>query len=95
MRDKGVCRDCGVSTLVLRRELDALSEEERGVRCEQLGVPPHRGEPGNSLWDADHMVPVSEGGGCCGLDNIATLCVPCHYKKNHKDEGPTDGRDVA
>jgi 5-methylcytosine-specific restriction enzyme A len=31
-----------------------------------------------SLWDADHIVPVVEGGGACGLDNYQTLCVPCH-----------------
>jgi 5-methylcytosine-specific restriction enzyme A len=34
--------------------------------------------PRRSLWDADHIVPVVEGGGECGLDNIRTLCVPCH-----------------
>ena len=30
------------------------------------------------LWEADHVVPVIEGGGACGLDNLQTLCVPCH-----------------
>ena len=29
-------------------------------------------------WEADHIVPVCEGGGCCGLDNLRTLCLPCH-----------------
>jgi hypothetical protein len=31
-----------------------------------------------SLWDADHIVPVIEGGGGCGIDNYRTLCVSCH-----------------
>lgn len=31
-----------------------------------------------SLWDADHIVPVVEGGGECDLDNLRTLCVWCH-----------------
>lgn len=31
-----------------------------------------------SLWEADHIVPVVEGGGGCGLDNIRTLCRCCH-----------------
>ncbi len=31
-----------------------------------------------SLWDADHIVPVVEGGGQCDLRNIRTLCVRCH-----------------
>jgi hypothetical protein len=31
-----------------------------------------------SLWDADHILPVTEGGGECDLDNIRTLCLRCH-----------------
>jgi 5-methylcytosine-specific restriction endonuclease McrA len=31
-----------------------------------------------SLWDADHIVPVSEGGGECDLSNMRTLCLKCH-----------------
>jgi 5-methylcytosine-specific restriction protein A len=34
-----------------------------------------------SLWQADHIVPVIEGGGECGLDNYRTLCTPCHHKE--------------
>lgn len=30
------------------------------------------------LWQADHIVPVAEGGGECDLDNIRTLCTQCH-----------------
>jgi len=33
---------------------------------------------GGGLWDADHIVPVKEGGGLCGLDNLRTLCIKCH-----------------
>lgn len=42
--------------------------------------------PGNwtpnrsSGWDADHIVPVVEGGGECSLDNLRTLCHPCHKR---------------
>ncbi len=35
-------------------------------------------EETRSLWDADHIVPVVEGGGGCGLENYRTLCVSCH-----------------
>jgi hypothetical protein len=31
-----------------------------------------------NLWDADHILPVTEGGGECDLDNIRTLCLRCH-----------------
>ena len=33
---------------------------------------------GGGLWDADHIIPVKEGGGQCGLENIRTLCFVCH-----------------
>lgn len=29
-------------------------------------------------WDADHIHPVIEGGGECGLEGYRTLCVRCH-----------------
>jgi len=32
----------------------------------------------DALWEADHIVPVCEGGGACGLDNLRTLCWQCH-----------------
>lgn len=30
------------------------------------------------VWEMDHILPVSEGGGGCGLENLRTLCIPCH-----------------
>ena len=33
-----------------------------------------------SLWDADHILPVAEGGGECDLENIRTLCLICHRR---------------
>ena len=39
--------------------------------CQDLcGLP----RPGY-LWHADHIQPVFDGGGLCGVDNIRTLCV--------------------
>jgi 5-methylcytosine-specific restriction protein A len=32
----------------------------------------------HSLWQMDHINPVVEGGGQCGLDNLRTLCLRCH-----------------
>lgn len=33
------------------------------------------------IWQADHIVPVAEGGGACGLDNLRTLCWRCHGRE--------------
>ena len=30
-----------------------------------------------SWWEADHILPVVEGGDS-NLDNMRTLCIPCH-----------------
>lgn len=35
-------------------------------------------DPERSLWEADHIVPVVLGGGCCDLSNLRTLCQRCH-----------------
>ena len=32
----------------------------------------------SDFWQVDHITPVAEGGGSCGLDNLRTLCTPCH-----------------
>lgn len=37
-----------------------------------------------SLWDADHIVSVVEGGGECSIENYQTLCVWCHREKTAK-----------
>lgn len=70
-RDHGVCAQCGLDTEALRkdkRKLDFTArrqfEKEWGARCH--------------LWDADHILPVAEGGGECDLSNIRTLCLKCH-----------------
>jgi 5-methylcytosine-specific restriction protein A len=33
------------------------------------------------LWQADHIIPVVEGGGECGLENLRTLCRACHLRE--------------
>jgi 5-methylcytosine-specific restriction protein A len=36
---------------------------------------------GDGGWQADHTVPVAEGGGECGLEGYRTLCTDCHKKE--------------
>jgi 5-methylcytosine-specific restriction enzyme A len=84
-RDKGVCAVCGLNTKNLRHQ--ALKKRQRLVRARQyprwrrvipigvLDVPLNR-----SLWEADHIVPVAEGGGECDLANFRTLCLWCHRR---------------
>lgn len=41
----------------------------------------HPGVSLGALWQADHRIPVAEGGGSCGLDNLRTLCHWCHTRE--------------
>jgi 5-methylcytosine-specific restriction endonuclease McrA len=36
-------------------------------------------------WDADHILPVCEGGGACELGNFQTLCKNCHKNKTNEN----------
>lgn len=34
----------------------------------------------SAYWEADHILPVSCGGGLCGPHGLRTLCLPCHKR---------------
>lgn len=44
----------------------------------------HKTAPRNAGWQADHIRPVAEGGGSCGLENLRTLCTACHNRETAK-----------
>ncbi len=68
-----------------KRKLDEVVAEIK----EKVDVSP-RGGYLPHLWEADHIVPVKDGGGCCGLENYRTLCRKCHWKRARKTNG--DGK---
>lgn len=37
-----------------------------------------------TLWEADHITPVAEGGGQTGLENLRTACIWCHKEETAK-----------
>ena len=73
-RDRGVCAICGVDTRALKEMAMEFDPPTRQERLVALGYDLCRAH----LWDADHVVPVHRGGGGCGIDNLRTLCQPCH-----------------
>ncbi len=83
-RDKGRCARCGLRCKDLEKGLDLL-----GQVLKRLGRPRLFSEIRRTLksrgrwsfWDADHILPVAQGGGGCDLDNFQTLCVWCHREK--------------
>ena len=75
LRDRGICAVCRVDTIAAYRRLRRSSGNARRSLLEHWGLKKYSRK---SLWDADHILPVAEGGGECDLANIRTLCLRCH-----------------
>lgn len=65
-RDRGVCALCAVQC---RARVDRIWDGRRWIDP-RAGVP---------VWEADHAVPICEGG-ALALENLRTLCRPCHVR---------------
>ena len=74
-RDKGICAACALDCEAAWRDLKRLRGAARLRNLKAWGL---KSLSRKSLWDADHVVPVVEGGGECDLENIRTLCLKCH-----------------
>jgi hypothetical protein len=76
-RYKGVCAVCGMDCVWLRGMFLSIVREYKYDRnlYQAWGI----WQTSNSVfWEAHHIVPISAGGGVCGLDNYQTLCLKCH-----------------
>ena len=98
-RDKGVCAVCGLDCDAfekrmrnrLRQLRDRRLGSERIKRLRDAVVK--RGFDGliDSTWQADHIVARSEGGSSL-MENIQTLCTPCHKAKSAEMKSRLAGR---
>jgi hypothetical protein len=89
LRDKEVCALCGFDCKAWKNQNETMRsiEHECYQRAPELinmlvmarenfkKAMPRRD------WQADHITPVIEGGGLCGLDGYRTLCDECHKKE--------------
>jgi hypothetical protein len=99
-RDKGVCRLCGLNVVKAQREWTRARPPatDRVARKQWRAARPR--------WEADHIVPVADGGGECGLENYRLLCRPCHVRvtlewrasrvvsSTHAADSPLDHRSL-
>ena len=77
-RDKGICALCGLDCQALKRQYKKLLIKQSRVDFKvKHGIPANRS---GRFWDIDHIVPVVEGGGDSGLENLRCLCIPCHRR---------------
>ena len=83
-RDKGRCAGCGLKARDLEKGIALLREVlARQGKSKVYGDirKALKIQSRHSLWDADHVRPVVDGGGECGLETMQTLCLWCHREK--------------
>jgi len=90
----GQCSLCNVDAQQIYEQVLALQPSERlnkllgakwklprsACAVQKLLNNPKEGD----FWQVDHIKAVSTGGGNCGLENLRTLCVPCHQRETEK-----------
>lgn len=100
-RDKGVCQDCGLDTVLLADQIEWAAQVVRqitGVAIHadwyaQVATDMGLGGGDYSPWrlpplvDLDHIKPLAFGG-ANDESNIQTLCKRCHHQKTHKVDLP-------
>lgn len=94
-RDKCICAICGVDADYMREAYLRMCRMTYGRFGRDYSNPfsmrVHRiakkaGWPAcysRDWWEADHVIPHSEGGKFV-LENVRTLCVPCHKKRTRE-----------
>lgn len=61
-----------------RKKTKKRWSDNPGFNTGDVGVGRRRRR--RSGWDADHIIPVIEGGGLCTVDGYRTACQPCHKR---------------
>jgi 5-methylcytosine-specific restriction enzyme A len=92
-RDHGVCQECGLDCVKTKDGISYLDMEyhEKDKLLQSWGIK----DWSRSLWEAHHIVAVSQGGGECGLDNYQTLCWRCHRLKTRELRRKRRKKEVA
>ncbi len=99
-RDSGICAHCGLDAGAVDRVMEAafaiLKERHwpwlANRMVNEMRVQWWGGKPGSSMWEADHIHQHAHGGPD-GLENLRTLCVPCHAQNTAIQAGEAAKED--
>ncbi|KAH9519017.1 Swi SNF matrix associated, actin dependent regulator of chromatin [Bulinus truncatus] len=95
--EQGVCRLCQFDADKLYSRIKATQGVK--ARLNLINNSPYAGftakqrqkmvenPQAGQFWHVDHITPVWQGGGMCDLDNLRTLCTPCHLRITQKQAG--------
>jgi len=76
-RDRGICAICKTDMHKLRRRIMRLPFATRMRELKSLQSLGTIHKARKTWWEADHILPIVEGGDS-NLENLRTLCIPCH-----------------
>lgn len=89
-RDKEICAYCGVDCALIKRIFDHAGSSILKYSWPDRSLHPyymimrHFGfTPFKHTWEADHIVELRDGGEHL-LENLQTLCIPCHKRKTKR-----------
>lgn len=79
-RDKGICSLCSCDTVKLKRICNTLPYHVKMWFLAKMRFNNHVYD----LWECDHINPVIEHGSAKSIDELRTLCHPCHKTETAK-----------
>lgn len=89
-RDNEICAYCRVDCKLIKRIFDHAGKSIGNYTWKDRSLHPHfmilrhfGFKPFSHSWEADHIIEVRDGGDHL-LENLQTLCIPCHKKKTKR-----------
>lgn len=89
-RDKEICANCGVDCAKIKRIFEhaglAILKhpwKDRSLHPHYMIMRHFGFKPFSHSWEADHIVELRDGGEHL-LENLQTLCIPCHKAKTKR-----------
>lgn len=80
-RDGAVCRICQRDIEKCQRVArKVMGSRWRSPDADNVKIAETLGFGGGGWYQIDHIVPVIEGGGLCGGDNLRLVCGACHQE---------------
>lgn len=89
-RDNEICAECGRDCKLVKRIFDRVGSSILKYEWRDRSLHPYYMvmryfgfTPYKHTWEADHIVELRDGGEHL-LENLQTLCIPCHKRKTKR-----------
>ena len=89
-RDNEICAKCGRDCALVKRVFDKAGSSILKYEWRDRSLHPYYMvmryfgfKPYGHTWEADHVIEIRDGGEHT-LENLQTLCIPCHKEKTKR-----------